>query len=835
MSKESTTETTALSAAHDAGEFMLLDIDCIVPSPTNPRTVFNLPRLEEMAVTIRASGVHTPVLVRPLPASRLQETFEGRRKGAPLPTHELIAGERRYRASKIAEAKTLPAMVRTLTDEQVLEIQLIENLQRDDLHPMEEAEGYEKLIDATGVSKEQLAEKIGRSRAYVYGRLKLLNLCPEARKAFYLGESEGGIDSSRALVVARIPDAKLQLKALEEATRKDWGGGLQHNFKGFVRWAQQNVMLRLDSARFKITDAALVPDAGSCRACSKRTGAQPDVYADVDSADVCTDPSCYHAKDSAHEQIVIDQARATGQQVILEKEAKSIWQYEHTPLKGYTRLDRPDARVHSTKTLKTVLGKGAPQPVLMQNPHKKGELIEVLPTAQVTKLLKESGKIEVKQKVNAGSAAAAQVAAEGAKPVEQRREYHNRWQAEALRQADAHFKGWTGEVPPGLLRWFLLNMLAIADEGPFGPALDLGTEFDTSDAHNRLNTLPDSAMPEVFIRWMLHDTESGYPSAWTIEQRNQMQPRHPTWQILDLAGVDVDAILAETKRAMESDDRAAELAKAEKAVKAQKPEKSNAPPAAQKKRAGKPSAEEVQAEIAEKLQALDQAPAGAEQEGAADAAQDKDEAPDGATEQGGAAPAAPAAPEVNVGDRVIVVDRKYSQFDKEGTVAKLHGLSKACITFNDGTDATLPAAALKVTSAALWPFPTRAATPAFAIGDIARVKDGSGGPTKHLRKLFGKVGRVCGLVGDGRVQLRYGERSGEMLTINPTDLEHYKADPLIGSKVRIVGMSAGEAFLWRHGVVKECTNDGWGVTLTGKNGTTGDVGVFQTADLEVLA
>lgn len=180
---------------------------------------------------------------------------------------------------------------------------------------------------------------------------------------------------------------------------------------------------------------------------------------------------------------------------------------------------------------------------------------------------------------------------------------------------------------------------------------------------------------------------------------------------------------------MESDDRAAELAKAEKAVKAQKPEKSNAPPAAQKKRAGKPSAEEVQAEIAEKLQALDQAPAGAEQEGAAGAAQDQDQAPDGATEEEGAAPAAPAAPEVSVGDRVIVVDRKYSQFDKEGTVARFPGLSKAYITFDDGDDATLPVAALKVTSAALWPFPTKPATPTtFAIGDIPASSKERAGP-----------------------------------------------------------------------------------------------------------
>lgn len=833
---------TALTPQLDVpvDQFMVLDLALIVASATNPRTVFNLPRLQELANSIKASGVHQPVLVRPLPPSRLQETFEGFRRGE-RPAYELIAGERRFRASKLAGIDSIPAMIRHLTDEQVLEIQLVENLQRDDLHPMEEAEGYEKLIQATGITKEQLGEKIGKSRAYVYGRLKLLALCQDARDAFYKDE----IDASRALVIARIPDAKLQIKALQEATGEDWQGGLRHNFKSFVRWAQQNVMLRLDAARFKITDASLMPEAGSCRDCSKRTGAQPEIYADVDSADVCTDPTCYHAKDEAHEALVLAQARANGQEIILEKEAKKIWEWEHTPMKGFTRLDRPDPRVNGTKMLKTVLGKDMPQPILMQNPHKKGELIEVLPAGQVTKLLKDSGKIAPAPRTERASSSAARApAAEVKRPVEERREYHNRWQAEAMRQADAHFKGWTGEIPASLLRAFLVHMFEMADEGAFGPALDLGTEFNTADAINRLHGLPDGAMAEVFIRWMLHDSE-GFPSPWTTDQRNRAEPKHPTWAILGLAGVDVDAIQAETKRTMESDDRAAELAKTDRSenpqATAQSGKKSSAPPAAQKKRAGKPSAEEVQAEIAERFQALDQAPDGAGLEGAANAAQEPIQAPGGAAEEEGAALAAPAAPAATVGDRITVIDSKYTQFEQQGEITHVLAKNKVRVAFDKGPDAVLPAAAVKVTAKALWPFPTLAPAStkpiptAFQIGEIVRVKEGSKGPTGHLCKTIGKVGRIIGLVQDGRIQLRHGERSHETVMHEPAHLEHYVADPLIGSKVRIVGMSAGDKFLWRHGIVKECRDDGWGVTLTGKSGATGDVAVFQTQDLEVLA
>lgn len=751
-------------------EFMVLSLGLIVASAHNPRTVFNLPRLEELAASIRAIGVHTPIIVRPLPPSRLQETFEGFRRGE-RPAYEIIAGERRFRASKLAGIDSIPALIRHLTDEQVLKIQLVENLQRDDLHPMEEAEGYERLIQATGITKEQVGDEIGKSRGYVYGRLKLLELCQEARKAFY----EGEIDSSRALVIARVPVSKLQIKALEEATAADWQGGLRHNFKSFVRWAQQNLMLRLDAARFKITDASLLPDAGSCRDCGKRTGAQPEVYADVDSADVCTDPICYHAKEAAHEVIVIDQAREKGQQVILEKEAKAIWQAEHIPLKGYTRLDRPDARVHDTKTLKTVLGKNMPPPVLMQNPHKKGELIEVLPTAQVTKLLKESGKLAPAPTRVATPAATSAPAApsEASKPIEQRRAYINGWQAEALRKADAHFKGWTGKIPASLLRAFLLHTFEGADEAPFGPALDLGDEFNAVDVIARLQSLPDSAMPEVFIRWMLHDTENGYPQAWTVEQRNRTEPRHPTWEILTLANVDVDEIQAATKRAIEGEDRVAEMAKADKAAKpkesSEAQKKSSAPPAAQKKRAGKPSAQEVQMQIAEQLQALDQAPTGAEQEVAADAAQQPIQAPSGANEEEGAAPAA--------------------------------------------------------------------LVPSFNIGQLAKVKAGSKSAGGKALKTIGRVGRVAGLGDDGRVHLRHGPRPHELVVVLLEQLEHYAADPRIGSKVRAHPTSILEPrnkLMWREGIVDACGDDGWRVTLFATAKEVEHVEIFGTNELEVL-
>jgi len=115
--------------------------------------------------------------------------------------YELVAGERRYRACKLAGLNTIPAMIRSLTDDQVLEIQIIENLQRDDLTELEEAEGYDALMTHSNFTVDQVGEKIGKSRSYVYGRLKLLELTEDSKQAMRVGT----LDASRALLIARIP------------------------------------------------------------------------------------------------------------------------------------------------------------------------------------------------------------------------------------------------------------------------------------------------------------------------------------------------------------------------------------------------------------------------------------------------------------------------------------------------------------------------------------------------------------------------------------------------------------------------------------------------------
>lgn len=174
---------------------MLTDIQLaeLAPSPTNPRKTFDAAKLEELAASIRDKGVLEPLLVRPRRASP-PWTKNANAK------YEVVAGERRYRAAMIAGAETVPCIVRELTDVEALEVQTIENLQRDDLHPLEEADGFAALMKEAGYDVAGIAQRIGKGEAYVYDRMKLLQLIPALKEVFLAGE----ITVGHAILLARL-------------------------------------------------------------------------------------------------------------------------------------------------------------------------------------------------------------------------------------------------------------------------------------------------------------------------------------------------------------------------------------------------------------------------------------------------------------------------------------------------------------------------------------------------------------------------------------------------------------------------------------------------------
>lgn len=184
------TQAAATPAPVSPGEFQLLHLAQLVESPTNPRRHFDEEYLGELAASVKEVGVVQAITVRPHP----KPTAAGAQ-------FEIVAGACRFRAAKRAALERIPAVVRNLTDHQALQIQIIENLQRRDIHPLDEAHGYQRLLDDIGMTVKQIAEKVGKSPEFIYARLKLLEASSPVRKALEKGE----ISAEHAVVIARAP------------------------------------------------------------------------------------------------------------------------------------------------------------------------------------------------------------------------------------------------------------------------------------------------------------------------------------------------------------------------------------------------------------------------------------------------------------------------------------------------------------------------------------------------------------------------------------------------------------------------------------------------------
>ena len=168
----------------NSSEFQYIAIDTIHESATNPRRTFDEAKLGELAESIRTNGLIQPVTVRP--------NSNG---------FEIVAGARRFRAAQLAELFSLPARIVDIDDAQALEWQLVENSQRVDVHPYEEAQGFQRLLDMPVYDVAALAEKSGKSASHIYARLSLLQLIPIIAEAF----TAERITASHANLLARLP------------------------------------------------------------------------------------------------------------------------------------------------------------------------------------------------------------------------------------------------------------------------------------------------------------------------------------------------------------------------------------------------------------------------------------------------------------------------------------------------------------------------------------------------------------------------------------------------------------------------------------------------------
>jgi ParB family transcriptional regulator, chromosome partitioning protein len=190
-------EPESSESAAKLAEF--ISVDLIDPSPFQPRKMFDEAELRELADSLRAKGVIQPVLVRP----------SGDR-------YQLVAGERRWRAAKLATLEAIPAIVRPLDDRDALEFALTENLLRDDLGPLEAARAYRSLQDRFGLSQEEIASRLGINRVTVTNTLRLLRLPPTIQRMIEQNQLTAG--HARALLA--IEDEPLQLRLAERAVRR---------------------------------------------------------------------------------------------------------------------------------------------------------------------------------------------------------------------------------------------------------------------------------------------------------------------------------------------------------------------------------------------------------------------------------------------------------------------------------------------------------------------------------------------------------------------------------------------------------------------------------------
>lgn len=264
----------------------------LVESKTNPRKTFPEESLKELAESIKQNGIINPLLVRILPGGE----------------YEIIDGARRYRSAELAGLKQVPAIIRDISDEQVQVVQLISFLQSEDIHPLDEAEAYKKLID-TNQDVPAIAVKIGKSMSYVKQRLQMLNLTDDWKKHF----RNGVMNPAHALLLSRL-QPKDQGKCLESYNviheyishgKKSYAMQPIANLRDYI---QNNFHLELNKTSFNKKDPNLFKQAGSCTECPKRTGHNKELFNDITNEDICTDPHCFHKKINNHLTAVLKTA-----------------------------------------------------------------------------------------------------------------------------------------------------------------------------------------------------------------------------------------------------------------------------------------------------------------------------------------------------------------------------------------------------------------------------------------------------------------------------------------------------------------------------------------------
>ena len=251
-----------------------IKVEDIEFSALNYRKYISENALQQFAEELKQHGIISALTIRPIAGNR----------------YELVAGERRLRAARLAGLPVVPAAIVTLTDEQVTEIQLAENLQREDPHPLDEANAV-KMMQDTGKTIDEIALRLGKSKQFVYVRLKLLNLIEPIREMFFANV----LTIQQALEIATISTEGQEAFFEDHCTK--WK---QKNFELHdLQWQLREYRYDLKNAPFDTKDKKLLPDVGACTRCPFNSATVKSLFPEYAKQAVCTNATCYRSKCTA--------------------------------------------------------------------------------------------------------------------------------------------------------------------------------------------------------------------------------------------------------------------------------------------------------------------------------------------------------------------------------------------------------------------------------------------------------------------------------------------------------------------------------------------------------
>lgn len=368
---------------------LMLPRSRLVESATNPRKRWG--DLGELGKSITAQGIVEPLIVRACEAGTTD-------------LYEIICGARRFRAGCAVGVNEFPVIVREISDEHVREFQIVENLQRKGLHPMEEAEGFEALL-ALGYDVETIAVRVGKTSGWVYSRRKLLNLSPEARAEFFAEK----LELSVALVLGRHPQSSHGRALI--------GLAKLSTVKEQIAYLQRDFARNLKGAPFDLADPTMpkiggVEGVGDCKGCESNSNNAPrELFADfetIDRAGICANPQCF-AEKCAHVTLQkLDAAKAKGATVLSPADARKVLVLgSSTSGSPYVKADDVIADDPKRRTwgqvVRSLEKEDRPAPVIAPDDQNPGKTVELYDRKAAVKAATDAGIKSAKRQAGAAA------------------------------------------------------------------------------------------------------------------------------------------------------------------------------------------------------------------------------------------------------------------------------------------------------------------------------------------------------------------------------------------------------------------------------------------------